>query len=103
MAAATVASAVSGAALLLTFSIAFNVKMPTVAFAEGGSPGVGSLGKLFDSQAPIYAQFRPSYPKSVYDEIYKFSGLPKKGLAVDVGECRQKGCCMTWPRAGNQR
>ena len=47
--------------------------------------GPGSPGALFEPQADVYAKSRPTYPKSIYDIVFKFARLPQKELAVDAG------------------
>lgn len=51
--------------------------------AMGATPG--TKGHLFEAQSQAYAAFRPTYSDSLFDTIYKFSGSPRKELAVDVG------------------
>lgn len=40
---------------------------------------------LFNTQAALYAQFRPDYPPELYERVYKFAALDHKGLAMDFG------------------
>ena len=46
---------------------------------------LGRFSNLFDNQAAAYSKFRPSYPKELFQKIYKFGGLEKTGVvAVDL-------------------
>jgi len=43
------------------------------------------FGDHFGSVADKYAQFRPVYPDSVYNEILAFAGEGRRDLAIDIG------------------
>lgn len=46
---------------------------------------MGSEDGLFDRQAASYAEFRPSYPEGLYQQILKFCDFKDKpNLALDV-------------------
>ena len=54
-------------------------QLPEAALANSRAHLFGSA-----TQAADYAQFRPSYPDSLYESIYEFAGPSQLGVALDI-------------------